>query len=209
MKKVHFAAFSDYILDYCHECGSMFFDKNEFNVTKDNFARITGNNSIRTYEKDRFLSIEKLLNSVPFGRSESLSTFFRVTLFFKSPLSFSLRITKEKWLTKFQKVFGILKGKDIEIWDPLFDQKFLIQGDKEHKIRQLLNNKYLKGELVKLFEKRFSIVHLKGTIEITESGLRYCEGPYGHIKELNLKNATRPIVDEFMHIADIIEELDH
>lgn len=75
-------------------------------------------------------------------RGASFETAFtRVRLEFRSPDELKFRLTSQGFIDKVGKLLG---AQDIQIGDSAFDNKFMIKGNDEFKIRTILSNQNIK-----------------------------------------------------------------
>ena len=79
------------------------------------------------------------------GASGSLVTRFRIPIVNQQALSF--KVHKEDLFMKFFKLFGT---QDIQIGDPQFDKKFIIEGTNTDALRKVLSHRPLRESLLKI-----------------------------------------------------------
>lgn len=89
---------------------------------------------------------EILLDTYTVQTGNSSVTFTRIRAPFVNKDRLQLKLYREGFFSSIGKFFGM---QDIEIGDPCFDDKFIIKGSDENKIRQLLSSNQLK-ELIDL-----------------------------------------------------------
>lgn len=84
---------------------------------------------------------EILLDTFTVQHDKSSSTYTRLRAPFVNKDGLQLKLAREGFFSKIGKLFG---SQDIQIGDPYFDEKFVIKGNDEDKIRQLLASDKLK-----------------------------------------------------------------
>ncbi len=86
-----------------------------------------------------------LLDTYTQGSGNSSTTYTRMRAPFVNKDGLYFKIYREGFFSSVGKFFGM---QDIQIWDPFFDEQFIIKGNSPEKIRRLLADTKLK-ELVK------------------------------------------------------------
>lgn len=113
--------------------------------------------------------------------------FFIFYFRFEKPLSFSIFLTKEDIIDK-------ILNKDLQIGDKLFDQNIKIKGNNLEKIKDLLSNKKLREEIIKIFKSSSY-----GYIDQNELYFEFPDFYVENEKELDM------ILNSIAEIADILE----
>ncbi|HAA54017.1 MAG TPA: hypothetical protein DCE42_04645 [Myxococcales bacterium] len=94
----------------------------------------------------------------------------------------------------FSPVWKFLGAQDIEIGDPDFDQKFMIQGNDPHQIEQLFLDQHIQGLLIAMPNTRFEIRDDEGFF-----------GPHFDVGVDELYLATSGIVKDQEILKSLIE----
>ncbi len=142
------------------------------------------------------------------GKTSTIHTRLRVPFINKNNLRFS--IYKENFFSSISKFFGM---QDIQIGDFNFDEKFIIKGNHENKIKYLLNN----IELKKIFHKQTSSLHIEIKDDEGWFAQKYpkgvdvlCFNCIGIIKDkntlLNLFELFAAILDRLVEINEIYND---
>ena len=147
---------------------------------------------------------ELLLDTYTQSSGQSSQTYTRLRVPFVNKDGLRFKIYRENFFTSIGKFFGM---QDILIGDSFFDDDFIIKGNKEFRIKQLLNDGHLKS----LFTKQPKVY-----VEIKDDegwfGQKYPNGvdvlyfqAHGVIKN---KEALRNLFELFTALLDRLVHID-
>jgi Zn-finger nucleic acid-binding protein len=182
MKKINLLAFSDLIFDFCPRCEGFFLDNGEVNKMNRELTALTSDkipHEFRGYRDERLVTINRVSNVFiySYGPVDLLRgvLFLNFSVYFKKPLDCCMYLSKEKIMVKLSKIFDLYKGQDIITDNKNFDSRFLIQGEDERRIKELLSEKTQKEILNFLNNEPSSGMR---TFFINDYKINYNVGPY-------------------------------
>lgn len=211
LQKINLLRLSHTIFDYCPKCEGLFLDKNELELMNKELSNISGDGigqEIRDYIDDHLYRVDRIFGSTLIANPKLAgeisgveTTTFRASLYYKKPLGMGLRVSEESWGKKLLKIFGLFKSLDIEIGNSKIDKSFVIEGYDVEGIINLLNSKELQNELLEFISKKPKIHLTEGSLEILDSCVVYTEGPYTGKFSVNLKEASKDVIDKMQKIV--------
>ena len=219
MQKVNLLLFSELIFDYCPSCNGFFLDKGETARMNVELAELSGASSGEEFRgtiDDHLVRINQLRDVFVYEshlggfRSQSVE-YFQVVAYLRDPLNVGLRISKEPWHAKLTKLFGLFK-RDIKIGDEAFDAAFIVQGENERQVRNLLSPE-LRAALLdfnarkpRLFSESvlsgLTSKSVRGSLTVWDNRIEYREGPYAMSKAKPNTDAT---VRDLLDLAALLE----
>lgn len=179
MVKVAIYANLDVVLDYCSQCSFIYFDRDEF----DEIIKANSNEQYREFVDEHLVKIDTLedvfFNEGFAGKTRlEHSYLISISVFFKSPLDIGLFICGETKIDKFLKFIGKFNTIDLEVGDPIIDEKYIIQADNREVVVSLLNDKSVNKMLRDMAYRGFRLYSQRGMIKIYDTHINYLEGPY-------------------------------
>jgi hypothetical protein len=141
---------------------------------------------------------EITLDTYTVSTGESYSTYTRIRAPFVNPDGFRLNVYRENVFSWVGKKLGL---QDIQIGDPFFDEQFVVQGQPEEMVRQLLENARIRELIQAQPDIRFSIKDDEGWFGATfpEGVDEFYFSAYGVIKDLQ---RLKDLFDLFSAVLD-------
>lgn len=209
MKKINLLHFTDIIFDYCSKCGGFFLDKGELRDVNAKLQEIHGSKfsqEHRDYKNGHLVRIDILngVSIIPIVASAVVPVAARhlqITVYFVNPLNIDLKVFDERWLSKIARLFKVHKGHDINIGNADFDNKFIIQGNDEEKIRSIFTSD-VQQVILNFVSKKAKLYSEVGRIKIFDNRIVYSEGPYFEDINVDQDRAFKVIINELIDIAD-------
>jgi Zn-finger nucleic acid-binding protein len=219
MSKINLLAYSELVFDFCPKCDGLFLDKGEIAQMNSELQEVSPDGSAQEYRgyRDGHLVRVNQLQGVDLGpdprtagttvRTVEVDT-FEAVLYFKQPLKVGLRVFHEKWRDGFLKALGLFKKQDIQTGDKAFDGQFIIQSEAPDKANRLLNPE-VRREILSFVSAKHRIYSEPGSLELTDKGLLYKEGPYAARQlKINLEGEAGNVIGGLLKIATAIEKGD-
>lgn len=146
MKKVDLLIYSDIIFDHCEKCHGWFLDQGELKKMNDRLNKLResqgGSKELRETVKDHLVTLKRsesvdtrYLLGLP-STSYTTTEWSRIDAYYKKPLEAGLRLSTERWLMKFWKLFG---AQDIKTGNSEFDSTFQVQATTDKNIPTILS----------------------------------------------------------------------
>ena len=118
--------------------------------------------------------------------------YLRLSVYFVKPLGLDFRMYSEKWAYKLSKFIGAFKKQDVQTGNAALDPLFIVQGNDEHKVRDLLAGEEIQKELVEFKAAKPRMLTIAGQLEIVDRRVVYTEGPYHKEAQAHYDVATDP-----------------
>ncbi len=215
MQKVNLLRFSELIFDHCPSCNGFFLDKGETARMNVELAELSGASSGEEFRGtigDHLVRVNKLRNVIGSEFQSQGVDYFQVVVYLRAPLNVGLRISKEPWTAKLAKLFGLFKRQDIEVGDEAFDAAFVVQGEEESQVRNLLSPE-LRAALLDFNARKPSLFSesvlsgptsksVRGSLTVWDNRIEYREGPYAMSKAKPNTDAT---VGDLLNLAALFE----
>jgi len=149
MKKVGLVTFASIIFDFCPKCEGFFLDAGEVESMNRKLKEYSGDglgDEYRAYHQGQLVRGNMYFGGTtgpdwrfPLVESSMATTMIETVVYFDRPLGLGLHVYPEPWSTKLAKVFGLFGEQDITTGDAEFDTAFVIQGNDEAKVQELLS----------------------------------------------------------------------
>lgn len=109
--------------------------------------------------KNHIIKFDSYIYRGSHGHNDQKTEFTRIRLEFKSADNFKFRIMNQGIIDTIGKIFGL---QDIQIGDKLFDRKFMIKGNDELKVQQLLSSAKIKEQMMNHKDLQLQVLDKEG-----------------------------------------------
>ena len=202
MRKIDLLVYADTIFDYCPNCEGFYLDKGELEAINCELEELNHDRLPEEYRGYRGAYLVRLdrFNDVVLGAvglagaaTHAVPVFYlRLSVYFVKPLGLNFRMYSEKWAHKLSKFIGAFKKQDVHTGNAALDPLFIVQGNDEHKVRDLLAGEEIQKELVEFKAAKPRMVTIAGQLEIVDRRVVYTEGPYHKEAQAHYDVATDP-----------------
>ena len=208
MKKVGLVTFVGIVFDYCPKCEGFFLDVGEVESMNQKLKEYSGDGTGDEYRGHHQgllvrgnLYIGGILVPSPVVIIGAPTATIETKVYFNRPFDLGLHVYPERWPAKLSKAFGLFGEQDIVTGEAAFDSAFVIQGNDEAKVKNLLSPTVRKAALQ--FESaapRF--FSQPASLRILDTCVCCIEGPYsGHV-DLDWKSpAATAIINGLVGVA--------
>lgn len=219
MRKINLLAYSDTIFDFCPECEGFYLDKGESAAMNAELAYLTKDeraDEYRGYREGHMVRLDSIQNVMtvqalisptlkPMGYPQQVF-FLRLSVYFEKALGLGLRIGSEKWTDRISRLIGLSKQQDIRTGDPDLDKAFVIQGNGEERITDLLSREELKRQLLEFNSNKPTMLGTAGKLEITDKRILLTEGPYTGSGGYEVEKDPKGLVSKMLGLALLFEK---
>jgi Zn-finger nucleic acid-binding protein len=212
MAKVTLLRLSDLIFDRCPHCKGFYLDQGECEAMNEALRQQAPRQSAQEFRDhigDRLVRVDRIDQTVnePMASQSGpipIGGHLQVSVYFRHPLAADVRIFQNRLTTLLVRLFGLVRGQRIATGNDDFDRVFTVRSADKGRVLDLLPPAFVEGMLA-LVQDGPSVFGTPGDVSLSRTSISYCEGPYP-LEELNgMVEATQPVVQQLLELAETIE----
>jgi len=212
MAKVTLMRLPDLIFDRCPRCKGFYLDRGECDAMNAALRQHAPNQTaeeFRGHIGDRLVRVDRLDHTAnePLASDSGpilMGCHIQVSVFFRNPLAADLRILPNTWSTLPARLFGFATGQRITTGNEAFDEAYTLHATDKERALDLLPQAFIDG-MVALTREHPHAFDKPGNITLSRTAICYSEGPYPPEDLTGTIEATKPIVERLLALAETLE----